>query len=596
MTTQIQTSELDFDQLVTSLKAYLEQHDDLQDADFEGSVLSQLVDLFAYNTHQVALIANFGLNEAFLDSAQLRSSIVSHARPLGYTPNSRAGATATVDVSALSVPASTPTLTMPKYTEFTTSIDDVSYTFVNLEEQEATEAAGYIFEDVVITQGKVKTKKFFVDNSSDEYPVYVIPDENIDTDTMSVIVRDGPSSTSTNTYTLVTELADLDSDSLVYFLHEAPRGYYEIAFGEGVIGTRPAAGSVIEVTYLSTSGANANNASSFVTSAQIDGYSLSAATVSNSAGGAAKEGVESVRFNAPLLRASQNRLVTVNDYNSFITNNISNLEALNVWGGEDNDPVNYGHVYISAKPTGASALTQTQKDQLKALIRRKSTIDLRPVFSDPETAYLNVTASITYDSSKTALSSSQIETAIESQITTFGTTNLSNFDSTFYLSALTTFIDDYSDAILGSDASVNYQLRLSPTLGATESYTLYTVSAILDPSSSTSRVLQSTGFTTTVNGTSVTAFIRNVTGTTTLEMYYLSGSTEVIISNVGTITPSTGKIEIGPFTPTALIDATKGIQFTITPTDDSVINPLRNLLLSIDADETRVSAAAQAVT
>ena len=588
--TTITTSELDFDTLVQSIKDYMGNHPDLSDADFDGSVLAQLVDVLAYNTHLMAQVANFSLNETFLDSAQLRSSLVSHARPLGYTPNSRTGSVAVVDITALNVPSGSGTLTLPKHTSFTASIDDVSYSFVTTEEKETNEAANYVFEDVRIKQGTVKTKTFIVDNSTDEYPIYVIPDENVDTDTITVVVRDGPTSTSITTYTLATKASELDTDSTIYFLHESPRGYYEIAFGEGNIGTRPSAGSQIEVTYISTQGPDANNARTFSTSATVDGYTLNVTTVAASVGGSNKESNESIKFNAPLLRASQNRLVTVEDYSAFIQNNISNLEALNVWGGQDNIPVNYGHVYIAAKPIGSAALTDIQKEQLTNLIRPRSVIDLRVVFDDPITAYLNATVSVTYDPSKTALSSDQLETAISNRITDFGETNLSNFESRFYKSALTTFIDDYSDAILGSEASINYQLRLNPTLGATETYTLNTVGSIASPSATTRRIVQSTGFNTVVNGQTVTAFIRNKSNSTTLEMYYLSGTTEIIISNVGTIDTDNGVITVGPFTPTGLTNATKGIQFTIVPADDSVVVPLRNLLLEIDADETRTVA------
>lgn len=595
MTTQIKTSELDFDTLRESLKEYLGNHKDLQDADFEGSVLSQILDVLAYNTHINALTANFSINESFLDSSQLRSSIVSHARPLGYTPNSKTGSIATVDITALAVPDGTGTLTLPKYSSFTASIDNASYTFVNTEQVTADSTTSYIFEDVDIKQGKVKTKSFYVDNTTDDYPIYVIPDENIDTDTMEVVVRDGISSTSIETYTLITQVSELDSDSQVYFLHESPRGYYEIAFGEGIIGKRPAPGSIIEVTYLSTSGADANNAKTFSTSVEVDNLSLSVATVSASAGGTSKETNESIRFNAPLLRASQNRLVTTNDYSAFIQNQVSNIEALNVWGGEDNDPVTYGHVFIAAKPVGSDALSDSVKEQLTTLIRRKSVIDLRTQFVDPTYAYLNISGSVTFDASKTSLSSTQLEAAIADRISTYGTSTLSNFNSTFYLSSLLTHIDDYSDAILGSDASVDYQLRLFPTLGANDTYSIYTVGEIKSPSAvaSSSRVIQSTGFSTIVNGETVTAFIRNKSGSTTLEMYYVSGSTEVIISNTGSFDATSGKITVGPFQPSALLSATKGIQFTITPADDAVINPLRNLLLVIDSDESKVVATAK---
>lgn len=585
---QITTAELDFDTLLEAIKSYMSQHEDLLDANFDGSVLAQIADVLAYNTHLLALVANFSLNETFLDSAQLRSSLVSHAKPLGYVPNSKTASLAIIDVAALSVPAATADLTLSALTEFSASIDDETYTFYTLEDYVATEAGDYTFEDVEIYEGTWKTKKFFVDNADDDYPIYVIPDFNIDTDTIVVVVRDGIGSTDLETYVRATAITDLDSDSAVYFLQESPRGYYEIAFGEGISGKRPPVGSIVEVSYLATNDKDANGISSFTTTATVDGFDLSISTITASAGGADRESIESIRFNAPLLRSSQNRLVTVNDFSAFVNNQISNIEALNIWGGEDNDPPNYGHVYIAAKPVGSDGLSAIQKTQLEALIRERSVIDLRPVFVDPSYQYLVVEADVVYDSSKTSLSESQLKTALASVIETYGDDELADFDSVFYLSKLLSDLDDYSNAILGSTATVFFQNRLFPTLNARDSYEFSTVEAIKTPSTSTDSVLTSTGFSTVVNSVTVTAFIRNIPGSTTLEMYYISGSSEVIISNVGSIDSSMGSVSVGPFTPTAY-DATKGIQFTITPQSQTAISPLRNLLLRIDTDETAVS-------
>lgn len=593
MATQILSSELDFNTLKQSLITFLSQHEDFTDYDFTAAGLNILIEALAYNTHQLAKIGNFTLNEAFLDTAQLRGSLVSHAKTLGYTPRSKTAAYAVIDVTALSVPGGTSTLTLPAYSLFTASIDGVSFNFYTLDEYTADVDDDYIFEDVRVYEGSLKTKKFFIDSSEDQYPVYVIPDTNIDTSTMTVILRDGVGSTSTTTLSKATTIGELDADSNIYLLHESASGNYELTLGDGVIGDRPDAGQILEVTYLSTNGLSANGASSFATSVTVDGLSLSASLVTKASGGADKENIESIRFNAPLTFAAQNRLVTVEDYKSFISNNLSFVEAINVWGGEDNVPTDYGTVYICIKPTGAEAMTGAQQAQVETLIAGKSVLNIDPKFEDPSYQYFQITCNVRYDDSKTSLTKSQLASQIADTIAEFGQDNLTNFGTVFYKSNLMTAIDESDEAILSSDVDIKIRKRFFPTLGALDVYEVSHTTAILNPSDSTTSVLTSTGFTYTVNGVNYTVYLRNKVGETTLELYRLSGSTEIIIlSDAGTINVDDLTIDIGPFQPQAFLDNDKGIELIITPDDDIAIAPVRNQLLAIDEDVIAVNPTA----
>lgn len=595
MVNQILTSELDFDTLKASIKAYLQQHEEFSDYDFDASGLNILLDVLAYNTHQMALISNFTLNESFLDSAQIRSSLVSLSKALGYTPRSKTAPSATIDVAALSVPDGTATLTLPKYTQFTTTVDNDSYTYVNLIEYEADEDSDYIFEDVVVKEGKIKTKKFFIDGDDvlKVYNSYVIPDVNIDTSTISVLVRNGVGSSSVTNLTRATEVAELTSESNIYFLHEAPNGHWEISLGDNIVGVKPAEGTILEVTYLTTNGKDSNGAASFSTSATISGYSLSPTLVTRSSGGADKENIDSIRFNAPLSFAAQNRLVTVNDYKTFILNNTSYIESINIWEGKDNVPPEYGKVFISIKPTGADTITEEQQTFLEGLLAKKSVVDIRPRFVDPSYQYLDITCSIVYDEALATLNQEQLEDAVRQTIIDYGTNNLVSFGSVLRKSNLMTVIDDSRESILSSDIDIKVRKRFKPTLGALDTYEVPVTIQIQTPTSSTTPVVSSTGFTYTSGGVNYTVFLRNKTNSTQLEIFRISGSSEVIVvDNAGSIDIANKKLTIGPIQPTAFLNADKGIELIITPNDDATIRPLRNTLLIIDEDAIAVSSTA----
>ena len=273
----IKSTDLDFDTIKRSLKDYFKQQSEFSDYNFEASGLSNILDVLAYNTHINGLTANLAVNESFLNSAQLRSSVVSHAENLGYYPRSKIGSTATVNITAETSDTTTSTATLPANSSFTTSVDDVSYTFLTTEDHIATNdgSGNFAFKttansaDLVIKEGSIKTKTFIVGDVDDEQ-IYVIPDDSLDTTTISVKVFDTTSSSTFSSYTDIKNAVRVDTTSRVFIVRETPNGFYELTFGEGnVLGRAPIAGNKIEVTYFQVQGSLANNASSFTPSGTV---------------------------------------------------------------------------------------------------------------------------------------------------------------------------------------------------------------------------------------------------------------------------------------------------------------------------------------
>jgi hypothetical protein len=362
MATNIQSTQLDFATIKNSLKTYLSQQTEFADYNFEASGLSNILDVLAHNTHFNGLIANFALNEAFLNTAQLRSSVVSHAEALGYNPRSVTSATAYTSITTTITDIGRPsTATLPKYTRFTASVDGVTYSFYTLEAYTATDDGTGVYTfltstgspSIPIVEGTLKTKTFYAGVAGDRQ-VYVVPDSTMDTTTATVDVYLSATSSSYVTYTKLYDAITVTSTSTLYQLRETPNGNYEMIFSDGITtGQAPAAGNKIVVQYLSSSGADANSSSAFspVSTISVDGgsYTLSATTVTGATGGNDKESIENIRYNAPITFAAQQRLVTADDYKALILSKYTTVTDCIAWGGEENVPVEYGKVFVSLK-------------------------------------------------------------------------------------------------------------------------------------------------------------------------------------------------------------------------------------------------------
>ncbi len=597
MATTIQSTDLDFDTIKTRLKDYLKRQSEFNDYDFEGSALSNILDVLAYNTHFNGLTSNFALNESFLNTAQLRSSIISHAEALGYVPRSYASALAKLSLSITIVSSDRPTsIELPRNTRFTTSLNDVSYTFQTREKYIATptSAGVYTFKtsegssDVPVYEGTEKTKTFFVGETTDSQ-IYVIPDLTIDTTTIRVRVFDTSVSPTFDTYTNINKATRITSTSTHYQIKEVPNGYYELIFGDGTsTGKAPSAGNKIVVDYLSTVGPAANGASVFSTSAQVEGVDLVNVTSAAAAGGSFREGIESIRQNAPLYFTSQRRMVTAEDYTSqILTNYGSFVDDVTSWGGQDNDPPVYGRVYVSLKfKTDVDAATQldVKNKIISELSDNFAVASIDTKFVDVNIAYMEVLTTFNFDPDLTSRTSSATETLIQDTINSYFSNNLQKFGRVFRRSNLLAILDDIDESILNTKMRIKIQKRFTPTLGVTRDYQINFPVELGAATGMGSHERQITSSRFTFNSKSCT--IRSKFNSTTLEIINTSEGVE--LDNIGSFDPKAGRVNLVGFSPTAVVGGE--LKISARPANESTIRPLRASVIDIDATASKANA------
>jgi hypothetical protein len=473
-----QVVSLDFDSLKNNFITYLQSQDTFKDYNFEGSALNQLVDILTYNTQYNAYYLNMVANEMFLDSATQRSSVVSQAKVLNYTPQSAIAPTATVNVTFTNV--NTSSLTLPAYQTFSSSaINGVNYTFVNPDSYTVNVTSNTaIFPNVEIKQGVYATYRFTVNSTTNPNYIFQIPDNAIDTTSIQVLVQ---TSSSNSSYTIFNrampaDYLTLNSTSQVYFLQEALDGNYEIYFGDGVLGQQLTDGNIVVVNYVSTEGTAAAGANSFVLLNTVSGYSPSAVlSVTPATNGSDKESIDSIKYQAPKTFAAQGRAVSKSDYITAIQQNNQgfSFDAVNVWGGEENNPPVYGQVFVSLKPTGAYNLTNAQKQAIITnIIQPISVLTVTPTIVDPDYTYIKINVNALYDSTKTTLTAAQLQTGITSAIQSFASSTLNTFNSTFNAYDLLSAVQTYDPSIITSEYSIQLQKKFFPNLTTPTTYTL----------------------------------------------------------------------------------------------------------------------------
>ena len=475
----IQMTDLDFNTIKNNLKTYLQSQDTLKDYNYEGSALSVLLDVLAYNTQYNAYYLNMVANEMFLDTALQRSSVVSQAKLMNYTPKSAIAPTATINLTMNGV--SDPTLTLPKFTPFMSeAIDGINYTFVTTDSYTSTvnlitnEAE---FTNVVLKQGIPASLSYTVNSTNNPKYVFSLPAENIDTTTLQVLVQSSSSNTSVEIYTAAENYLTLDGNSLVYFLQENVSGSYDVSFGDGILGKKLTDGNIVLLSYITTFGSDSYGANNFVLMNSISGYSnATISPVTPTTQGSLRESIDSIKYQAPKSYSAQKRAVTKEDYITVIQqNNLGyNFDAVNVWGGQENDPPVYGQVFVAIKPSGAYVLSATQKERLIAdVIRPVSIMTVEPTIVDPDYTYIQLTANVFYDPKKTNLTASQIKDAVKTTISNLATTNLNTFNSTFSATDFSQAIADVSTSIITNEISLQLQKKFTPNLTTPSTYNLY---------------------------------------------------------------------------------------------------------------------------
>jgi len=597
MPKRLNVTDLDFDNIKDNLKTFLSQQDQLTDYDFEGSTMSVLLDVLAYNTHYNAVYANVLANEMFLDSADLRNSIVSHAKHVGYTPRSATSPVAFLNVTVNSATGST--LTATRGTAFTTSVDGVSFSYVVKDSTTITPNDGvYTFSNLPVYEGTIVNNKFTVDVSNADQR-FLIKNNFADTTTLKVTVQNSTSDTTTNTYTLATDLADVTSSSKVYYLEGAEDQQYEVVFGDGVLGASLSTGNIVTLSYLVTNANQSNGASSFSLSGDIGGFSdVTITTATNSANGAQAESPDSIRFNAPRQYASQNRTVTPKDYQSKVKQIYTNAQSVQVWGGEDNTTPSYGRVYISIKPVTGATLTEATKTDIITQLKDFNVASITPVIEDPETTFLQLGVDVKYDAKTTTRSTDSIKALVNSAITKFNTDNLQQFDTVFRHSKFIETINKVDTAILSNITTVKMHKSFTATTTSATTYTIGYNNAFYNPHSghnaTAGGVLTSSGF--KINGDTTNEYFLDEDGAGNVRLYYLVGQTRTYTNNnIGTIDYTNGTITLNSLfiTEVSNVDGATSTTVRLTIIPNSVdIKPVRNQVLELDETNTTVTVSA----
>jgi hypothetical protein len=595
----INTSDLDFYDIKSKLKTYFRNSGEFEDYDFDASGLSNILDVLAYNTHINGLTANMSINESFLSTSQLRSSVVSHAESLGYFPKSVTASRAVVNVS-ITIPSGPDTFTLERGSSFYASIDETNYEFFTTENYSSTNNGDtFVFNNVILVEGESKTKTFLADSNIDV--PYVLPDNTVDTSTLLVNVFPNGTTDYSDIYLDIKQVSTINDESRVYMVRETQNGNYEITFGDGnVLGIRPETGNVIRVEYISTNGPEANGAKVFTLNEfGGTGYVIDVTTVSNSAGGSDIESIQSIKLNAPIAYSAQNRLVTADDYTGLILSNYgAYVDDVATWGGNDNVPPQYGKVFVSLN--FADGLNEGSKSMVEDMIRSQLTSNLSIMsitteFVEPRYTYLELQTFFNIDPVKNTTTPEALETQVNELIQNYMSVNLDKFDSVFRRSNLLTEIDNYSNAILNSRIEITVQQVIDITTLVEEledeqaavgipfdtyieqDYTLNFPVIISAPDNDEHTVTSST-----FKSNGLNVFIKNEIGSTRLQLLDLNGV--VKISNIGHFDPAKGEVFLNSLRVDKEGYVGRGIKISATPANQSTISPLRNYILSLDAD------------
>ena len=628
MSTTIKSTDLDFQKIKENLKTFLKESGEFNDYDFEGSALSSILDVLAYNTHINALTTNFALNESFLVTAQLRPSVVSLSESLGYVPDSKSSAEASVNLTLnlAGVAGLNEVYTLqPGELVLRGTKDDVDYTFTNRESLTANAQGTGVYtfaptanpeNPIVVYEGLERDQEFLVGPEQDA--VYVVPDTDIDIETAIIKAYiDQQASQADGAFTIYTNLLDateIDSLSRLYVLRESPNGFYELTFGNGnSLGQAPVAGNVVNVNYLRTNGevANGIRTLSLVSQINLGDYAVDPANVSlsvltASSGGGQKESIESMRKNAPFQYAAQNRMVTALDYSSLILKKYSTfIDDIKSWGGEDDPKPDYGTTFTSIvwKEGLTNSTIALVRKGIRELADNFSIVSFDLKFSDPVETYISTETFFQFNPSLTGLSESTVRANVEGAISQYFLENTGKFDQVFRRSNMLTRIDDVDPAVLSSRSNTTLNRRFQPLLNFPENYTIAFPAEIQSPTASDEPTIRTSLFT----YQNQLCFIRNVLDKRTkvspegaqplqfdvrpsndLEIVTLGGKT--IVDNIGSYDPVSGTVNIVGLNVQNVPGGKNFIKCFAVPANQSVVNATLNNIIKFDPEESFTKA------
>ena len=476
-----QLNNLDFADIKTALKDYMRAQTDFTDYDFEGSAISQILDVMAYNTYYTAFNTNMVVNETFLDSATLRDNVVSIAKQLGYTPKSITAPQAAVDMVLTFTGTAPAEVSLKAGSGFVTNYDGSLYRYI-LKDDNKVSVVNKVatFTGVPIYEGSQLVSNTVVDTSIKNQR-FIIENAGIDTNTLNVRVFQAANSSIFTDYKVANNILDIGATDKIYFINEIEDEKYEIFFGDGVLGKKLEDNNVVQLSYIVTNGTATNGAKTFTFNGLMEDengttitlpFAVSSLTTSSKAsGGADIETIDKIKYNAPKFYGSQNRAVTGNDYKAIVRNLYPATSDVIVFGGEDQEPPAYGKVFLSVKPTEAASLSSFTKNELTSELKKYTVASIRPEFVDPSILYLELTSNIYYTGTKTQLLPLEIATKASNAIVEYlKTSQTEKFNGKFRYSKFIGVIDNSDISINSNDTDVTMRKDFDNTLHRMQMY------------------------------------------------------------------------------------------------------------------------------
>lgn len=578
----LQVLDLNFDNLKDGLKTYLKSRADFLDYDFEGSAISLLLDVLAYNTYQNNFYTSMVANEMFLDSAQLRSSVVSRAKALGYTPRSVTGSKTTlqldfsgVDVFRFSIPKDS--------LQFTASVDGRDYVWTNTKSYEVKNSNQTWSVQVELVEGDIFTQEWTY--SSNQNQRFIIPNENVDTSSIFVEIQNSESDTRLVKYNRATDILEMNSDSAIFWLQEVDEENFEIVFGDDIIGKSPINNNIVRVIYRISSGEVTNGVEEFAGPSTINGYSYTTTVVSVADGGKDIESIDDIKFSAPKNYEIQNRAVISRDYERLIKQNFPFVGTVKVWGGEENEPPVYGKVFISGKPNIGFTLGSLQKNNIVGFLQRHNMMTAGIEFMDPTFLYVSPQIRVLWDSNKTSLSENQVRDNIITAIESFAVNSFDRFDKTvIYHSRFTDLIDETDVAVLSNQTTFLLQKRFSPNFNTSTKYIIFFRNKLRATNLDGSATINSTAFTYQGKQT----FLED-DAAGNLRGYYYDLEKTYFARTFGTVDYETGMVILDSFAPTGAPE--DEIRITAIPYDLDIQTNKYQLMTLTDYNITMIDNA-----
>ena len=585
-----QYTNLNFEDIKTSIKDYLRANSNFTDFDFEGSNLSVLINLLAYNTYITAFNTNMAVNETFIDSATIRENVVSLARNIGYVPRSKRAAKAKVDYFITDLATSVDTIKFQPGIISNGRVSSTSYIFSIPEQVTGTAENGEAVGTLDIFQGQYLETNFVVDGSQKNQK-YILPNDSIDTSTIRVKVRDNISSTTVTEYNLVDNILGITSTSNIYLLQETTDEKYELLFGDNIFGRKLSDGNVVEISYIRTEGSSGNGVRDFNFAGKL--IDQDGATLQNfdailnvnepSDNGDEIESLQSVKYYAPRRYASQHRAVTASDYEAIVPTVYANIESVSAYGGEDLDPPQYGKVFIAAKPRNGNFLSDFTKKQILSSLKSYSVAGIVPEFIDLKFLFVEIDSTIYYNANFIG-DPDNLKTEVVSAITSFaGGTELNKFGGRFKYSKILSLIDSVNTSITSNITTVRIRRNLNASINQFAQYELCFDNEFYCPN--TSYNIKSTGF--SISGTVGTVYLTDEKvagsniGKLILFQIVSDADIKILSKSFGTVDYKKGEIIIDTVNITSTVQPDNIIEVQAIPQSNDVL-ARKELYLQLD--------------